>query len=70
MSLIKKNMGAVDRIVRLVIGIVLVAVGLLTPYWWIALISIVPFATAVFSFCPLYSLIGIRTCKKDNPDCS
>lgn len=58
------NMGSADRIIRALIGIVLLAlvfVGPQTPWGWI---GIVPLATALFGYCPAYSLLGIKTCKK------
>jgi hypothetical protein len=58
-----KNVGTADRSVRIVIGLVLIAlvfVGPKTPWGWI---GIVPLLTAIVSFCPLYRLLGIRTCK-------
>ena len=57
-----KNVGTIDRILRIVVGlglISLVFVGPQTPWGWV---GIVPLLTAVISFCPLYTLIGIRTC--------
>ncbi|MDR2013693.1 MAG: DUF2892 domain-containing protein [Rhodanobacter sp.] len=58
-----KNVGSADRIARIVIGLVLIAlvfVGPKTPWGWI---GIVPLLTAIVSFCPLYRLLGIRTDK-------
>jgi hypothetical protein len=58
-----KNVGTVDRIVRVVIGIVLISlvfVGPQTPWGWL---GVIPLFTAGISFCPLYRLFGIRTCK-------
>jgi phosphatidylglycerophosphate synthase len=58
-----KNVGAADRAVRVVIGLVLIAlvfVGPKTPWGWIGLI---PLLTGLISFCPLYRVLGIRTCK-------
>ena len=57
-----KNVGSIDRILRIVVGlglISLVFVGPQTPWGWV---GVVPLLTAVISFCPLYTLIGIRTC--------
>lgn len=57
-----RNVGTIDRIARAVIGVVLIAlvfVGPQTPWGWIGLI---PLATALVSFCPLYRIVGIRTC--------
>ncbi|MBU2954376.1 DUF2892 domain-containing protein [Marinobacter sp. F3R08] len=58
------NMGSADRSIRAIVGIVLlvlVFVGPQTPWGWIGLI---PLATALTGNCPAYSLLGIRTCKK------
>jgi hypothetical protein len=60
-----KNVGTVDRVVRLVVGIVLIAlvfVGPQTPWGWI---GIIPLATAVIGWCPAYRLLGLRTCPVD-----
>jgi len=57
------NVGSIDRILRGIVGlglISLVFVGPQTPWGWI---GVVPLATALFSFCPAYTLLGIRTCK-------
>jgi len=59
----KTNVGALDRIARIVLGIALIAlvfVGPQTPWGWI---GIVPLVTGLFSTCPIYSLLGIQTCK-------
>ena len=60
--MLAKNVGSIDRILRIVVGlglISLVFVGPQTPWGWI---GIVPLLTAFIGFCPLYTLIGIRTC--------
>lgn len=58
----KRNVGTIDRIIRIVLGIVLIA-GTLTGYigWW-GWIGVVPLATGLMSSCLLYSLLGINTC--------
>lgn len=63
----KTNVGGIDRILRIVIGLALVAgaaTGAIGLWGWIGL---VPIATAAFGFCPAYPLLGINTCavKKD-----
>lgn len=58
----KKNMGTIDRFVRIVIGIVLITYGVLNQSW-IGFIGLVPILTAFVRFCPLYAIIGISTCK-------
>ena len=60
-SLFKSNTGKLDRIIRVVIGALLVGnvfIGLQTPIGWIGLILIV---TGLFGTCPVYSLLGINT---------
>jgi len=55
------NVGTPDRILRIIIGLILIAmvfVGPRTPWGWI---GIIPLATALVNFCPLYALIGIKT---------
>ncbi|AIT81204.1 MULTISPECIES: DUF2892 domain-containing protein [Novosphingobium] len=61
----KTNVGTLDRLGRIVLGIVLIAlvfVGPKTPWGWIGL---VPLMTGLLRTCPLYSLLGIRTCKAE-----
>jgi hypothetical protein len=58
----KTNVGGIDRILRIVVGIVLIAivfVGPQTPWGWIGL---VPLATGLLQTCPLYSLLGFSSC--------
>ena len=64
--MLSKNVGSIERILRIVVGlglISLVFVGPQTPWGWI---GVVPLLTAAISFCPLYTLIGIRTCPIGN----
>ena len=56
-----RNIGSLDRMIRLVVGVVLltlVFVGPQTPWGYLGLIPIV---TALIGFCPLYALLGIAT---------
>jgi hypothetical protein len=56
------NTGSLDRIVRLVIGLILIAlaiIGVGTPWTWI---GIVPAVTGMLGWCPAYRLLGINTC--------
>ena len=58
----KSNVGQIDKAARLVLGVALLAWAATSgPIW--AWIGVVPIATALFSFCPLYSLIGVNTCQ-------
>ena len=65
--LFKTNVGMMDRIVRIVAGVALIAfaLGYLAPgtgYNWLGWIGVVPLATALIGFCPLYRLVGLSTC--------
>lgn len=62
----KKNVGKTDRMIRIVVGIVIASAGLYFQNWW-GLLGVVIFLTGVFSFCGLYSLIGISTCPIESP---
>jgi hypothetical protein len=58
----EKNVGSIDRIARIVLGLVLISlvfVGPQTPWGWI---GVVPLLTALVGWCPAYRLLGIRTC--------
>ncbi|MGE4304151.1 MAG: DUF2892 domain-containing protein [Novosphingobium sp.] len=59
----KVNVGSVDRMLRIVLGIVLLALVFVGPKTMWGLIGVVPLVTGLFRTCPLYSLLGIRTCK-------
>jgi hypothetical protein len=59
----KSNVGGMDRIVRIVVGLVLIGLtlaGQIGAWGWIGL---VPLATGALGWCPPYSLLGINTCK-------
>ena len=60
----EKNVGGIDRILRIIVGlglISLVFVGPQTPWGWI---GVIPLLTALVSFCPAYRLIGMNTCSR------
>jgi hypothetical protein len=60
----QQNVGNLDRILRIVAGLALIglaATGTLGPWAWI---GVVPLATGLLSWCPAYSLLGIKTCKQ------
>ncbi|OYV30501.1 MAG: hypothetical protein B7Z83_11995 [Thiomonas sp. 20-64-5] len=58
----KFNVGGIDRILRIVVGIVLIALTLMGTIGVWGWIGVVPLVTGLFKFCPLYSLIGMNTC--------
>ena len=60
----KKNIGTVDRAIRAIVGLALIALGLTNSGMAWGWIGTVPLATAIFSTCPAYSLIGLNTCAR------
>ena len=58
------NEGKLDRILRVVVGVVLIALVFVGPKSAWGWIGIVPLATGLFGFCPAYRLFGINTCNK------
>ncbi len=58
----KFNVGGIDRILRIVVGIVLIALTLMGTIGVWGWIGVVPLVTGLFKFCPLYSMIGMNTC--------
>lgn len=59
------NVGGMDRVLRIVAGLVIFALGVAGPLGWWGLVGLVPLATGVLRFCPAYTLLGIRTCAAD-----
>jgi sulfite exporter TauE/SafE len=60
------NVGTIDRIARIVVGLALLAfaLGYIAPgtsWSWVGWIGVVPILTALFATCPAYSLLGITT---------
>jgi hypothetical protein len=57
----KSNVGGIDKILRIVAGLALIAWALMGgPVW--AWIGVVPLATGLLGWCPAYLLIGANTC--------
>lgn len=56
----KSNVGNLDRVIRLVIGMGIAIGGIIFESYW-GLIGVAILATAVFSFCPVYALFGMKT---------
>ena len=61
----KSNIGKTDRIIRLVIGLIIIAVGAYFKSWWGA-IGLLPILTAVLGWCGLYTILGISTNKAND----
>ncbi|MGC9364197.1 MAG: YgaP family membrane protein [Fidelibacterota bacterium] len=59
----KRNIGKTDKIGRWIVGLTLVGLGVFYNRWWGA-IGLIPIVTALFRFCPFYSIIGLSTCEE------
>ncbi len=58
----KTNVGGWDKILRIVIGIGLLALGAFGPIGWWGLVGLVPLLTGLVGSCPLYTIVGMSTC--------
>ncbi len=60
-----RNVGTIDRGIRLVIGVLILGLyGALEPPWrYVTLLGLIPVGTALTGNCPMYTLFGINTCK-------
>ena len=58
----KRNMGSADRIVRIIVGLGIIAAGVYY-HSWLGAVGIVPLATAAIGWCPAYLPFGISTCR-------
>jgi hypothetical protein len=59
------NVGGTDKILRIVAGLAIIGWGVMTNNW-LGAIGIVPLATALINFCPVYTLLGFDTSKKES----
>ncbi|MFY8196087.1 DUF2892 domain-containing protein [Novosphingobium sp. B1] len=60
----RTNVGGIDRLLRIILGLVLIAlvfIGPQTPLGWL---GVVPLLTGLLRTCPLYSLLGMNTCPR------
>ena len=63
----KKNVGSLDRFIRLIIGLIVLCLWFVlagTAKYW-ALLGLIPLFTAAIGWCPLYPLLGINTLSKN-----
>lgn len=59
----KANVGSIDRAIRILIGLALIAAtlfGAIGAWGWL---GVIPLVTGVFRFCPAYLPFGLRTCQ-------
>ncbi len=63
-----KNIGSIDRVLRIIVGLGVISLvfwGPRTLWGWLGLI---PLVTAVIGWCPLYAVLGVRTCPVKSAD--
>ena len=58
----KLNVGGLDRLLRIVVGLVLIALAATHVVGWWGWLGVIPLLTGIVRFCPVYRLLGIRTC--------
>jgi type IV secretory pathway TrbD component len=63
-AVMKTNVGNADRTLRLVVGVTIIALGVVFQSWWGA-IGLIPLFTGTTRWCPVYLPFGISTCKKE-----
>jgi hypothetical protein len=64
----KTNIGTIDRVVRVIAGLVILGCGYYFKSWW-GLVGLAPLTTAFVGFCPAYVPFGFSSCpaKQDGP---
>lgn len=62
-NMMSKNEGKIDRILRVILGAVLLSLVFVGPQTMWGLLGIIPLVTGLVGTCPVYSVLGIRTCK-------
>jgi DUF2892 family protein len=64
-----RNIGTADRIIRLILGGVILGLygALAPPLRYLTLLGLIPLGTALTGNCPLYTLLGISTCRREGP---
>lgn len=60
-----KNEGKTDRALRVTLGLVLLSLVFIGPQTLLGLIGLVPLITGLVGFCPLYRMVGLNTCGKE-----
>ncbi len=62
-----KNVGSADKVIRWIVGLALLSIiyWVDSPWRWIGLIGFIPILTGSINYCPLYSVIGVSTAKKE-----
>lgn len=59
----KKNVGSIERVIRIIAGITILSFAFVGPQSPWAYLGIIPLATGLMGWCPPYALLGLSTCK-------
>jgi hypothetical protein len=59
----KANVGSFDRILRILVGLVLIGLAFNGNIGWWGWLGVVPLATGLIGWCPPYALLGLSTCR-------
>ena len=65
-KLLPTNEHVIDRAIRVILGLVLLSLVVVGPHTLWGLVGLVPLLTGLVGSCPLYTLVGISTCKVPN----
>ncbi|MBU0482773.1 MAG: DUF2892 domain-containing protein [Proteobacteria bacterium] len=65
----KKNVGNIDRLIRISVGIGIFSMAFVGPGTLLALIGLAPLLTGIIGWCPPYALLGISTCGTGKTSC-
>ncbi len=61
--MLKKNLGNVDRAIRIVVGLGILSLVFIGPMTYWGFLGLVPLVTGIVGFCPAYCPLGIKTCR-------
>jgi hypothetical protein len=61
----KSNVGKTDKIIRIILGVLIGAAGVIFKSWW-GLLAIIPLFTGIVGWCGIYKVFGISTAKKED----
>jgi len=59
----KVNVGGIDRILRILVGLVLIGLVATGQIGWWGWLGVIPLATGLIGWCPPYAMLGFSTCK-------
>jgi hypothetical protein len=58
-----KNEGTIDRVLRVCLGVAMLSLVFMGPQIAWGWVGVIPLATGLIGFCPIYALLGIKTCR-------